>query len=319
MGVNLAGSAKAPFGRSSIAVHGVYGSLVVLCLLAAVSSPAFLTAGNLLSIVRQSAALSLVALGQTFLIIMGGMDLSVGMVIGLVATLACGLMDGQDALALFATLIGLGIGIAVGVINGLLICRLRVQPVVITFGMYSVVQGIIFLYTDRSIGQAADSFRWLTEGMIGWLPVPLLLIVTAGAAAHLALKKTVYGRYLYAIGGHEENARRAGIPVARVKWLAYALCGLSAGASGLLVASRVGTGYPYAGFGYELDSIVATVVGGTSLAGGRGGAAGTVAAVFLLTVLGNYLNLVGIPSFTQQVLKGLVVVGAVALYSWGRR
>ena len=179
--------------------------------------------------------------------------------------------------------------------------------------MLSVLQGAIFAYTDRSIGRASSEIAWLADGTVLGVPVAALLLAGAAIVVHLLLSRTRFGYQVYAVGGHEENARRAGILVGRVKLFAFVASGLSAGLAGLLVAGRLGTGYPNAGVGFELDAIVAVVLGGTSLAGGRGNIVGTIAAVLVLSITSNVLNLLEISSFVQMLIKGLIVVAAILI------
>lgn len=296
-------------------IGGRVGIFVVLAVVAgvALAVPDFRTAENLVNVLNQSAALAVLAVGQTFVIAAGLIDLSVGQLLGLVAIVVADLMDGRSTLLLPAIGLALLIGTSVGVLNGLLVERLGVHPLILTFGMMSVIQGAIFLYTDRSVGAVAPELLWLAGGAPLGVPASLLAVLPLALAAHLVLERTRFGWHLQAIGAGEESARRAGIATRRLKIAAFAVCGFSAGATGLLVAGRLGTGYPNAGAGFELDAIVAVVLGGTSLAGGRATIAGTLAAVLILGIASNLLNLLGVSAFGQMVVKGLIVVGAILL------
>jgi ribose/xylose/arabinose/galactoside ABC-type transport system permease subunit len=300
--------------------YGVVLVLGVLALVASLISPAFLSPDNLSNLLRQTAPLMIVALGQTFVILAGGIDLSVGMLIGLVTVLGNGIMDGRPELAIPVVLLGLVLGLGVGVFNGLVVTLARIHPLILTFGMLSVLQGAIFIYTDRTIGIAPENFKQIAYGSLGPLPVPGILAAGLTALSWLVLARTPFGRYIYALGGSEVSARRAGINTGLVKFAVYVISGLSAGIAGLVVAARLGSGYTLAGSGFELDAIVAVVLGGTSLAGGRGGVLRTIVGVLILGILSNMLNLGGVSSFVQQIVKGVVVIGAVAAYtSRGRR
>jgi ribose/xylose/arabinose/galactoside ABC-type transport system permease subunit len=257
--------------------------------------------------------------GQTFVIVSGGIDLSVGMLMGLVTVLTNGIMNGNPRLAGQMVLLGIGIGLAIGLSNGILLVITRIHPLILTFGMLSILQGMIFIYTDQTIGVAPSNFRQIAEGSIGPLPVLFLIMAGVVMVAWVALNRMVFGRYVFALGGSEEHARRAGIGVRKVKIAIYTISGLCAGIAGVGLAARLGSGYTLAGQGFELDSIVAVVLGGTSLAGGRGSVIGTVGGVLFLTVLSNALNLMGISSYAQQVVKGVVIVAAVVLYTRARR
>jgi len=306
-----------PFGF--LVDYGIWAALAIAFLTAGAVAPSFLTAANLHDLMSAMSVLGIVSIGQTVVILSGGIDLSVGMLMGLVTVLTNGVMKGDPTLAWPMAALGVAIGLAVGLTNGVLLVLTRIEPLILTFGMLSILAGAIFVYTDRTIGSAPDNFRWIAEGSIGPFPVLFLLMAAAALIAGIVLARTRFGRYVYAIGGSEEHARRAGIPVGRMKVAIYVISGLYAGLAGVGLAARIGSGYTLAGQGFELDSIVAVVLGGTSLAGGRGGVFGTIGAVLFLTILSNGLNLAGISPYAQQVVKGLVVVAAVVLYSRARR
>lgn len=299
--------------------HGVWAALAIVIVFGVLRVPFFATLDNATAVARLTAALGIVAVGQTFVVLTAGIDLSVGMLMGLVVVLANGIMDGNPALIPAIVTLGIALGLGVGLVNGLLIVATRVQPLIVTLGMLSILQGAIFVYTDRTVGTAPPEFRDLAYGSVGPIPNALILLVAVALAGAFILGWTPFGRYVYAVGGDEGNARRAGIPIGRVKVGAYVASGLAAGIAGILLAARLGSGFPLAGQGFELNAVVAVVLGGTSLAGGRGGIAGTIGAVFLLALVGNLLNLLGISPFVQQVVNGLVIVLAVALYTAGRR
>jgi ribose/xylose/arabinose/galactoside ABC-type transport system permease subunit len=304
-----------PFGR-----HGIFLLLLLLLLVGAATAPEFRTAENIANVLKQSAALGVLAIGQNFVIVGGMIDLSVGQLAGLVVVLSADLlMQGRPELTLRAILLALALGAAVGALNGWLNNRLRIHPLILTFGMLSVLQGAIFVYTDRSIGLVSPGFRWLSDDTLAGVPVAALLLAAISLGAAFLLHRTRFGHHLMAIGGSEENARRAGIDANRIKLIAFTLSGLSAGIAGILLAGRLGTGYPNAGVGYELDAIVAVVLGGTALAGGRGTIAGTIAAVLVLGVTSNLLNLLEVSAFVQMVIKGLIVILAILVNQPARR
>jgi ribose/xylose/arabinose/galactoside ABC-type transport system permease subunit len=290
---------------------GIVLVLLILVVAGAVLSPEFTTAANLRNIINQAAPLALLALGQTFVIAAGLIDLSVGQLMGLVTILASDFMRGQPELALPALALALATGLAVGLANGLLDRWLKIHPLILTFGMLSVLQGLIFAYTDQSVGQASPAFIWLAGGALLAIPVPLIIVSGFGILGHWLLTRTRFGLHLRAVGANPDHARRAGVPVRRIRMLIFLLSGASAGLAGILLTGRLGTGYPHAGSGFELDAIVAVVLGGTSLAGGRGSVIGTLAAVLVLAILGNLLNLLGIPAFTQTAIKGCIIVLAI--------
>lgn len=305
--------------RDQVARLGVWVALLVTLVVGVVAVPNFGTAANADAILRQAAVLGVVALGQTFVVLTGGIDLSVGMLMGLVTVLANGIMAGDPALIGPVVLVALGCGLLTGVANGLGVVVARVDPLIVTLAMLSVLQGAIFLYTDRTVGSAPEAFRGLAYGSVGPLPVPTLMLVVLAVVCWVVLARTPFGRYVYALGSDPLNARRAGIPVGRVRLAAYVACSLLAALAGLLLAARLGSGFTGAGAGFELSSIVAVVVGGTALSGGKGGVTGTVAAVLLLTMLATMLNLLGVSPFAQRVVNGVVIVVAVAIYTSRRR
>jgi ribose transport system permease protein len=306
-------SAPAPALSIGSLAHraGIYGLLVIVLAGALVFVPGFASPVNLANVVTQSAALGLVAIGQTFVIAGGLIDLSVGQLLGLSVVLTCALGEGRPELLLPVLAAVLAIGVAVGVVHGVLVNRLRIEPLILTFGTLSVLQGLIFAYTDRSVGQAPAALVWLANGRLLGLPAAGGVLLVVAALAHGLLRHTRFGLHLLATGGDADSARRAGVAVGRVRLLAFVLSGVGAVLGGVLIAGRLGTGYPNAGQGVELDAIVASVLGGTSLAGGRGTIVGTVAAVLLLGVISNVLNLLEVSAFVQTFAKGMIVVGAI--------
>jgi ribose/xylose/arabinose/galactoside ABC-type transport system permease subunit len=299
--------------------YGIWAALGIAVAVSAVSAPHFFSATNIHDLMSAMAVLGIVSVGQTVVILSGGIDLSVGMVMGLVTVLTNGIMNGDPALALPMVALGLVIGLAIGFANGILLILTRIDPLILTFGMLSILTGAIFVYTDRTIGSAPSNFRQIAEGTVGPFPMLFVVMLSAALIAWLLLTRTRFGCHIYAIGGSEEHARRAGISIGRTKVAIYTLSGLFAGIAGVGLAARIGSGYTLAGQGFELDSIVAVVLGGTSLAGGRGSVLGTIASVLFLTILSNGLNLAGISPYTQQVVKGIVVVAAVVLYARKRQ
>ncbi len=311
-------SARPP-ARDLLGRYGVWLALAVTLVAGIVAVPNFATSANVDSVLRQAAVLGIVALGQTFVVLTGGIDLSVGMLMGLVTVLGNGIMNGDPGLILPIVLLALVVGATVGVANGLGVVVARVDPLIVTLAMLSVLQGIIFIYTDRTVGSAPDAFRQLAYGSIGPAPTPAMLLALLAVVSWFVLALTPLGRYIYAVGSDRVNARRGGIPTRRIVIAAYVICSLLAALAGLLLAARLGSGYTLAGAGFELNSIVAVVLGGTALSGGRGGVAGTIAGVFLLAIIANMLNLLGVSPFTQRVINGAIIIVAVALYTARRR
>jgi ribose/xylose/arabinose/galactoside ABC-type transport system permease subunit len=289
----------------------IHFALLLLILVGLVAVPPFRTMGNLLNILDQSAALSILALGQAFVIAGGLIDLSVGQLVGLVTVIACALMGTHPDWAWPIVLAVIAFAGLVGLVNGELINRLKISPLILTFGMLSVLQGAIFLITDRSIGQVVPSVAFIANGKVAGLPVSLLVVGLLAVAAYVLLQRSIFGWHLLSLGHNAEAARRAGIGIPRLVRLVYGLSGLSAGIAGIIVAGRLGTGYPNAGDGMELDAIVAVVLGGTPLKGGRANVLGILSAALLLGVVNNLLNLLLVPTFTQILIKGLIVIAAI--------
>lgn len=310
-----------PAGRLSavVARSGIYALLPASVVLALVLVPGFAAPDNLANVMTQSAALGLVAIGQTFVIVGGMIDLSVGQLLGLTVVLLCALTDGSTAALPLALLWVGAIGIAVGLAHGWLVNWLQIEPLILTFGSLSILQGSIFAFTDRSVGRAPEALAWLADGRIGGIPVAGLALLMLALLAHAILRHTRFGLRLVAVGNDAASARRAGVDVSRVRLLAFVLSALGAVLGGLIVAGRLGTGYPNAGQGFELDAIVAAVLGGASLAGGKGSIAGTLAAVVLLGIISNSLNLLEVSAFVQTFAKGLIVVVAILATDWRPR
>lgn len=297
---------------------GIWLVLAGASLVSALTIPAFREFENFANIIKQSAILGVLAVGQTFVIIAGMVDLSIGMATGLVVVLTCSLSNGDSTATLLVAPLMIAGGLALGLWNGYLIQRFRVHSVIFTFGMLSILQGLIFTYSDISVGSASRSLSHLANGDLFGVPVAALILGVVVAGAHVLLSRTRFGYHLMAAGGNAQSAERSGVDVERVRILAFMLAGASAGLAGLLLAGRLGTGYPMAGANLELDAVVAVVLGGTALAGGRGSIVNSVGGVLLLTLISNILNLLGISSFVQIFLKGAIVVLAMLINEMGR-
>lgn len=290
----------------------VWAILAALVLYGFYFIPDFWRADNLLSVLRQGIPLAIVAIGQTLVILTGGIDISVAAVISLANTMAMGLMGGAEDAVAYALVLPVVAGALVGLVNGVIVTSARVPAFIVTLGVAAVVQGIVFSYTDyNTFGVPAPSVSEL--GFAEWMGVPALVWLFAPLAivALVLQNRTRAGRHLYAVGGDEASARLAGIRVKRVKVMAYVLCGALAALAGVALTTRTGGGEPLAGVGYDWDAIAAVVIGGTLLRGGKGGIAGTLVAVVLLSGVDNAMNLSGVSSFWQSLVKGLIVMVAV--------
>lgn len=299
-------------GRLSGKNMGVYLGLLVLIIISAILSPVFLTSENIFNTLRQASAIGIVAIGATLVILNGGIDLSVGSVLTLAACMTTGLMAGKDGVTLPVVIAVMLVGLIFGFINGIIITKRKVEPFIITLGMSTVIQGIVLLVTKGSpVGQIAPNLKFLGNGYLWVIPVPVIVFAVFFAITSIMLHRTVFGRYIYSVGGNAEAARLSGIKTDRNRIYVYMLTSLSAAIAGIVLAARVSVGDPYMGRGYELDAIAAAVIGGTSMAGGVGGLGGTIAGVLIITIMNNMLNLLNVSPFIQQIVKGLIIIAAV--------
>jgi ribose/xylose/arabinose/galactoside ABC-type transport system permease subunit len=295
---------------------GALVALVVACIVGVARYEAFLTVENLSNVLRQNSMLGFVALGMTFVILSGGIDLSVGALLAVAGVVAAMLASHGAIIA-----IGGGIGAAtlLGVLNGLLITKARIQPFIVTLAMLIAARGAALAATNEqsvSVTSAAAGLTWLGRGSVGPVPTPIALLFIAYLGGALMLRYTRFGRYIYAIGDSADAARLMGLRVDRVVIGTYLLSGLLAGLAGVVLAGRLGAGQPVAGIGWELDAIAAVVVGGTLLTGGQGGAGATLIGVLLLGVIFNLFNLEGtISPWWQWVLRGGFLLGVVIVQS----
>lgn len=292
---------------------GTFAVLVVMCAAISLLTPHFFTVANLLNVAQQTVINAVIAVGMTFVIISGGIDLSVGSILAFAGVVMAHLLRIGWPLPLAITA-GVVVGAGCGLVNGLLIAFGRLPPFIATLGMMSVARGGALLATDgRPVSGFDESFRWLATGQVLSIPVPVIVMVLIYAAAQFILQRTKFGRYTFAIGGNEEASLLSGVPVRFYKIGIYVLGGALATVSAVLLTARLNSAQPIAGFNYELDAIAATVIGGTSLMGGRGSVIGTLIGALIMGVLRNGLNLLGVSSFIQQVVIGGVIIAAVLL------
>jgi ribose transport system permease protein len=292
---------------------GTLAGLIGLCAVLWILTPHFLTVSNLLNVAQQTAINAVIAVGLTFVIISGGIDLSVGSLVAFSGVVLASLLQRGIALP-FALAACLGVGLVCGLVNGALITRGKLPPFIATLGMMSVARGAALLFTDgRPISGFGESFRWIATGEVLHVPVPVLIMIAVYAAAHFTLHRTKFGRYLFAIGGNEEAALLSGVPVVFHKTMVYGACGLLSALASVILTARLNSAQPIAGISYELDAIAATVIGGTSLMGGQGSVLGTLVGALIMGVLRNGLNLLGVSSFVQQVVIGAVIILAVLM------
>lgn len=292
--------------------YGAVIALLVLIVVASLTSDRFLTVGNLLNVLRQISIVGVLALGMTFVILTAGIDLSVGAILTVVVVYTADTVQMQGVVP--GILVALLCGGLLGLVNGLGVTIGKVQPFIMTLGMLAMAKGLALLFTEGTpIAITDERFLSLGNGKILGIPNPVLVFLALLLITWFVLGHTIFGRSVYAVGANEEAARLSGIPVDRVKIAVYVISGLMAGVAGILYASQLGVGSPVAGDGYELDAIAATVVGGTSLFGGIGGVGGTFIGAALLGVLSNFLNLSGVSPYAQNVFRGALIVAAVLL------
>lgn len=289
--------------------------LILIIVIITILNPGFLSLSNLMNVLRQVSINALIAFGMTFVILTGGIDLSVGATLALTGAVSAGMMaSGVDPI--FAMLLGLLLGAVLGTINGIIIAKGKVAPFIATLATMTIYRGLTLVYTDgRPISGLGDSltFQMLGKGYFLGIPVPVVTMIISFGILYFILKKTTFGRRVYAVGGNEEASILSGINADRIKIYVYSLLGLLAALASLILTSRLNSAQPTAGEMFELDAIAAVVLGGTSLTGGRGWIVGTLIGALIIGVLNNGLNLIGVPSFFQQVVKGAVILLAVLL------
>lgn len=289
--------------------------LILLIIVVSILNPSFLDLSNLLNLLRQISINGLIAFGMTFIILTGGIDLSVGSILALSsAFIALMITSGVDPI--IALIIGVLIGFFLGAVNGLLVTKGNMAPFIATLATMTIFRGLTLVITDGNpITNLGDSylFQLFGKGYFIGIPVPAVTMIIVFVILLIILQKTTFGRHTYAIGGNEVAAKISGIKVNKIKILIYGISGLMSALAGGILTSRLNSAQPTAGTSYELDAIAAVVLGGTSLTGGKGRIVGTLIGVLIIGVLNNGLNLLGVSSFYQQVVKGVVILIAVLI------
>lgn len=301
---------------------GVSLALIILCIIAAILSPTFLSPMNLMNIARQVAISGIVGLGMTFVIITGGIDLSVGSIIGVIAVIeAKALASGMS----FSVVLPLAllIGLLSGAINGIGVAYGKMQPFIMTLASMVALRGMAMTIAQGQPispgSEVASKIYWLGGGNVGIIPIPVIVFALIIIICYFILRFSFFGRYVFAIGGNVEAARLSGINIERTQILTYTISGILSAVAALIWVSRLTVGEPTAGTGVELDAIAMAVIGGTSLMGGEGGVIGTLIGAMIIAVLANVLNLLGISPFSQQKFKGLIIVLAVLIERFKKR
>lgn len=294
---------------------GTILALIILMVFVSILNPTFLQANNLMNLMRQLIINGFIALGMTFVILTGGIDLSVGSTLALTSAIFAGLLQNGMNTGL-AILIAVGLGLVLGLLNGLLITKGKLAPFIVTLATMTIFRGLTLVYTDgRPIAGPKDNFafQFLGKGQFFGIPFQVILFILAFLCLWIILNKTALGRKIYAVGGNEKASFISGINIDKVKIWVYVISSLMAVLSGLVLTSRLNSAQPTAGAAYEMDAIAAVVLGGTSMTGGSGSLTGTLIGILILGVLNNGLNLLGVSSFYQQIVKGIVILIAVLI------
>lgn len=296
--------------------YGIFIALIVVCVIISLLTPKFLTIGNTIVVLRQISINSILAIGVTFVILTGGIDLSLGSVVAVSGVIAASLAHPGEFPLIVPILIGMAAGVAVGLINGLIVTKGNVAPFITTLGMMTLCRGLaLVLSKGMPVSNLSKEFAVIGGGQVIGVPITVIVLLIIFIVSYIALTKTKFGRYVYATGGNAEAARASGINTGTIKILVYVICSGLAGISGVIQASRITTGQPNIGVGYELDAIAAVVIGGVSLVGGIGSIAGTIVGALIIGVISNGLDLLNVYSYYQQIIKGIIIIGAVLLDS----
>ncbi|WP_304681953.1 ABC transporter permease subunit [uncultured Clostridium sp.] len=293
--------------------------LALLCVIITFVSPAFMTLSNITNVFTQVSTNAIIAVGMTFVILTGGIDLSVGSTVAISGAFAASIIKSTNNVFLAIIVAGI-VGIVIGLINGLLISKGKLQAFIATLATMTIFRGVTLVFTNGTpISKLSESFVNIGNGKLGFIPIPVVITVIVFIIAVYVLTQTRFGRYLYALGGNEDSARLSGINTNKIKTLVYVISGFASSIAGVIIASRIGSASPNAGTGFELDAIAAVVIGGTSLAGGEGRITGTLIGALIIGVLNNGLNLMNISPFYQSIVKGLVILIAVLLDKKSRK
>lgn len=293
--------------------------LALLCVIITFVSPAFMTLSNITNVFTQVSTNAIIAVGMTFVILTGGIDLSVGSTVAISGAFAASIIKSTNNVFLAIIVAGI-VGIVIGLINGLLISKGKLQAFIATLATMTIFRGVTLVFTNGTpISKLSESFVNIGNGKLGFIPIPVVITVIVFIIAVYVLTQTRFGRYLYALGGNEDSARLSGINTNKIKTLVYVISGFASSIAGVIIASRIGSASPNAGTGFELDAIAAVVIGGTSLAGGEGRITGTLIGALIIGVLNNGLNLMNVSPFYQSIVKGLVILIVVLLDKKSRK
>ena len=305
--------------KANISKYKSLIGLVLLCIVITIVTPNFLSVSNITNVFTQVSVNAIIAIGMTFVILTGGIDLSVGSTLAISSAVGASIvkLTGNVFLAIIVAAV---IGIAVGLINGLLVSKGKLQAFIVTLATMTIFRGATLVFTDGTpISKLPEAFVKIGNGKLGFMPIPVIITIIIAIIAVYALSQTRFGRYLYALGGNEDASRLSGINTDKIKTLVYVVSGFASAIAGVIITSRIGSASPNAGTGFELDAIAAVVIGGTSLAGGEGTITGTLIGALIIGVLNNGLNLMNVSPFYQSIVKGLVILIAVLLDKKSRK
>ncbi len=299
--------------KSKINEYAIYVILVLLFIFFSIASPSFINTNNLINVVRQISMLGIASVGMTFALLVGGIDLSIGSQMSMVAVICSLLMTKYNTNPYLASLLCVFLTSVVGFFNGIIISKIKMPPLIVTLSTMIIIEGIAFIISKGiPIFGFPQGFSVLGQGYIGIIPIPVIIMIVILITGAVILNKTYIGRYFYSIGGNEEASRLSGIDVDKIKMLAYILSGLFAGISGVILLSRTNSGQPTMGKGFEFDVLTAVVLGGVSVNGGVGKISNVISGILIIGVLNNGLVLMGVSTYVQSVIKGVILLIAVA-------
>lgn len=285
--------------------------LLVICIFATILSPSFLSVTNLFNVFKQITVAGVVGCGMTFVILTGGIDLSVGSILGLSGVLAAGVLESTGNTA-FAITLALAVGILCGAVNGFFVSFCEIPPFISTLGMMTLLRGCVLVYTKGSpISIKSDAYKFFGKGAIAGIPVPVIILILLFLLAHYILTQTSFGRSVYAFGGNREAARLSGISTRFTEWMVYTINGLMCGIAGVILTARLGSAQSTSGTGIEMDAIAAVILGGTSLSGGVGFVLPTVVGAMIMGIIDNILTLMNVNPHATNIVKGAVILIAV--------
>jgi ribose/xylose/arabinose/galactoside ABC-type transport system permease subunit len=302
--------------RDIVSRFGIYVAFLLMLVLFAVLSPSFLTPRNIINLLRQITFNSILAMGMTMVIITGGIDLSVGSLVALIGVITASLVkaDNQILPVPLALLMGLVLGTFCGYINGFVVTRGKIAPFITTLVMMTAARGVAQLLTQgKPVTGLTENFKFIGAGSIFVIPVPIYILVLITGLSYFILNNTRTGRYIYAVGGNEQAANASGLKVSRIKCFVYSFSGTMSALVGIILAARLNSATPIVGAGYEMNAIAATVIGGTSLEGGKGKIIGTLIGGLIIGTISNGLDILNVSAYWQQIIKALIILGAVLL------